>query len=56
LFSAIVFIAERNIVKEFAHLKWGLFDEDVSLTDEVPFRFYHGNMIISPTRYIDYIT
>jgi len=48
-------IAGRNIVKEFAHLKWGLFDENVSITDKIENRFYNGNMKTEndgPTRFI----
>jgi len=37
-------------VKEFAHLKWGLFDEDVSITDLKTPVFYLFDGSYQPTR------
>jgi len=37
-------------VKEFAHLKWGLFDEDVSINEKVAFRLHNENSELSSTR------
>jgi len=42
-------------VKEFSHLKWGLFDEDVSINEKVEDRFQKGTgKNYGPTRCTDY--
>jgi len=46
----VFFAAEKNIVKEFAHLKWGLFDEGVSVTDIKTPVYYSVNGASQPTR------
>ena len=46
--GAVIFILQimffsftaKRIVREFAHLKWGLFDEDIPVTDKTSSRFY----------------
>ncbi|KAF6027569.1 hypothetical protein EB796_014123 [Bugula neritina] len=43
-------VLEKNIVKEFAHLKWGLFDEGVSVTDIKTPVYYSVNGASQPTR------
>ncbi|KAF6016856.1 CLCA1 [Bugula neritina] len=40
---------EKRIVREFAHLKWGLFDEDVPSTDTVSPKFYPKDGTLRPT-------
>ena len=45
------FVAKR-IVREFSHLMWGLFDEDIPVTDKESSRFYPKNGVLTPVGYV----
>ena len=45
--DVLTFVAKR-IVREFAHLKWGLFDEDIPVSDKFSSRFYPKNGELIP--------
>ncbi|KAF6016854.1 hypothetical protein EB796_024835 [Bugula neritina] len=41
---------EKRLVREFAHLKWGLFNEDAHVNDVNSSNFYMFNTVIKPTQ------
>ena len=42
----------KRLVREFAHLRWGVFDEDVPDSDTISPRFYAFNRRVYPTKYV----
>lgn len=48
--KTLIVFSEKRLVREFAHLRWGVFDEDVPEQDTKSQRFYYKNGKVFPTK------